>query len=284
MTYGELFEAVKDKLGEAGCETPGFDAGCLLEDIGGLPHGEHMRYNGETVPAEINSMITEAVVERINGRPLQYILGDWGFLALSLKVGEGVLIPRPETELLCQAGAEYLAERGLPAPLALDLCAGSGCVGLGLCSLYPSVKVKALELQEEAFSYLKENVARYPDYSVEAIQADVLTSARVFDERFDLILSNPPYIPSGDMDGLMEEVKREPKMALDGGQDGLSYYRVIVSEWLPKLTVGGMAAVEVGIGQAQQVAEMFQKAGLREVKVIPDFGGIERVVTGVRSF
>lgn len=153
----------------------------------------------------------DAAEERAAGRPLQYILGNWEFLTLTLSVGEGVLIPRPDTELLCEAAAARLPlVPGGDAPRVLDLCAGSGCVGLGLCSLYPAAAVTAVELSDEAFVYLKENTARYPAYRVWPIQADVLADGERFGGVYQAVLANPPYIPAAGLSSLMREVRREP--------------------------------------------------------------------------
>lgn len=280
--YGELNFHIAEMLQSAGCDSPAFDADCLLQDIGGLPRGERARYMEEFVPPELEEALLQAAKERAQGRPLQYILGNWDFLNLTLKVGEGVLIPRPETELLCEIGAGFLRERALPAPKVLDLCAGSGCVGLGVASLYPAADVTAVELSDEAFVYLCENCDAYRELTLRPVQLDVLTDADTFEGRYDLLLSNPPYIPSAVLPTLQREVQREPRMALDGDADGLRFYRAIADGWLSKLTAGGLAAVEVGIGQAQAVAELFAARGLREIRITPDASGIDRVVSGQR--
>ncbi len=280
--YGELYFHIAEMLQSAGCDSPAFDADCLLQDIGGLPRGERARYMEEFVPPELEEALLQAAKERAQGRPLQYILGNWDFLNLTLKVGEGVLIPRPETELLCEIGAGFLRERALPAPKVLDLCAGSGCVGLGVASLYPAADVTAVELSDEAFVYLCENCDAYRELTLRPVQLDVLTGADTFEGRYDLLLSNPPYIPSAVLPTLQREVQREPRMALDGDVDGLRFYRAIADGWLSKLTAGGLAAVEVGIGQAQAVAELFEARGLREIRITPDASGIDRVVSGQR--
>ena len=217
-----------------------------------------------------------ALSQRADGRPLQYILGEWEFLNLTLKVGEGVLIPRPDTELLCEVAAEYLRDQ--TAPRVLDLCAGSGCVGLGVASLCPSAHVTEVELSDAAMGYLQQNVLRYPDYAVTVRQADVLTDYAAFDGPYDAILSNPPYIPTADLPSLQKEVQQEPKMALDGDADGLKFYRTIAEHWCGKLAPKGFVAVEVGIGQAEDVAALFTAQGLETTAIFPDLAGIPRVV------
>lgn len=262
------------RLVAAGCEDAAFDARCLLEDLGGMPRGSAADDTPLT-DAQI-TVLDNALAQRAAGRPLQYILGEWEFLTLTLKVGEGVLIPRPDTELLCEAAAERL--QTVPAPRVLDLCAGSGCVGLGVASLKADATVTAVELSDAALGYLRQNVARYPAYAVTIRQADVLTDYDTFAGDYDAILSNPPYIPTADLATLQREVQHEPRMALDGTADGLAFYRVIAEHWCEKLSENGFCAVEVGIGQAADVAALFAAAGLANTEILRDLGGVERVV------
>ncbi len=278
MTRREWWQQATERLTAVGCEDAAFDARCLLEDMGGLPRGRMP--DAQALTAAQTERLTQALERRAAGYPLQYILGEWDFLSLTLRVGEGVLIPRADTEVLCETVAEYLS--AFAVPRVLDLCAGSGCVGLGIASLYPDAHVTAVELSAEAFGYLQENIARYPALAVEACRADVLRDAAAFTEEYDAIVSNPPYIPTADMDSLMREVQHEPRMALDGSADGLRFYRVIADEWSRKLRRGGVCAVEVGIGQAESVAALFSAVGLTDIRIINDLSGIPRVVCGVR--
>ena len=283
MTYAELYRRVCDKLTAAGCDSPNFDAACLLTDIGGMPRGVPGVDFGK-INTEAEAAVWAAAEERAAGRPLQYILGQWDFLSLTLSVGEGVLVPRPDTECLCEAAAEWLNKAAAPGARVLDLCAGSGCVGLGVASLCRvPLQVTAVELSDAAWGYLEQNIARYPMYDVTAVKADVLADGTQFDGPYTAILSNPPYIPTGDLPSLQREVQREPQMALDGDADGLRFYRAIAAEWVEKLAPGGLCAVEVGIGQAEDVAALFREAGLRDIQIKNDLGGIPRVVMGIKK-
>ncbi len=280
MTGQSWLSAAAARLAAAGCEDAAFDARCLLEDLGGLGRGRDPACRELTDTEQ--QRLDAALAERAAGRPLQYILGEWEFLMLRLRVGEGVLIPRPDTETLCEEAARRLC--GIAGPQVLDLCAGSGCVGLGIAALCPGARVTAVELSGEALPYLRENLRRYPAYAVQAVQADVLTDAGRFPAAaFDAVVSNPPYIPTGELASLQREVRREPVMALDGAADGLRFYRAIAEKWLPCLRPGGFCAVEVGIGQAAAVGRLFSAAGLQSIRTVCDLGGVERVVCGQKT-
>ena len=278
MTGQTWLKQATATLTAAGCEDAAFDARCLLEDLGGLPRG--YAPDDTALSSQQEAVLEVALTRRAAGYPLQYILGNWDFLSLTLRVGEGVLIPRPDTECLCEEVARRLA--GVSAPRVLDLCAGSGCVGLGIASLVPGAAVTAVELSEAALPYLRENVARYPELHVTVRRGDVLTDCAALEGDWDAIVSNPPYIPTGDLPGLMREVRYEPTMALDGDEDGLKFYRVIAGEWSKKLRPGGLCAVEVGFDQAATVAALFRAAGLKEVTSVTDLGGVQRVVVGIK--
>ncbi len=280
MTVNTVFQQVTAILAEGGCETPEFDSLCLLEDIGGVGRGKVNMLGDTTLPPERCAAVMSTAKRRANGEPLQYLLGTWDFLNLTLEVGEGVLIPRPETELLCETVAEQLSQNS--SANVLDLCAGTGCVGLGIAALCPQVSVTALELSDKAFGYLQRNIKRYPAFSVSAQKADVLADFDKIDGTFDAVVSNPPYIPDADMKTLQREVQHEPRMALAAG-DGYRFYRIIAEQWTKKLKAGGLLAVEVGIGQAQTVEELFYKAGLRNVHSVCDFANMPRVVFGNKN-
>ncbi len=279
VTYKTYAKDATQKLLAAGIPDAAFEVRCLLEDIAHMPHG--VLPPDTALSQETLSALDAAISQRLNGRPLQYILGEWDFLNLRLAVGEGVLIPRQDTELLCETVADAL--KTVEAPHILDLCAGSGCVGLGIASLLPKTQVTAVEKSAEAFFFLEQNIARYPQYAVKAVKADILTDADMVNGTFDAIVSNPPYIPTANLNGLMREVQREPSMALDGGADGLVFYRAILQEWLPKLKSGGLCAVEIGFDQGEVVERLFVEAGLQRCGVLCDLGGNTRVVYGYKK-
>lgn len=280
MTYRELYQQAKKLLIQAGKENPAFDAFCLFSKATGFDRRQYAIHGAEPANPEQAKRLLTLIGLRAKGEPLQYLLGEWEFMGLPFYVGEGVLIPRGDTEILVEEAARLLRENGGNA--ALDLCGGSGAAAIGLARLCPQAKAVSVELSDSALSYLQKNITlNRMEKKVFALQGDVLSCADRFQEHsFDLLLSNPPYIPTGDLDGLQIEVQKEPRMALDGGQDGLLFYRAIAKSWLTKLRPGGGLAVEVGIHQAGNVAALLVENGLKEVRILPDLVGIPRVVSG----
>ena len=280
MTVYNAYHDIRNLL-SVSCESPDFEAGCIVEHITGISHTSLPIMKGQELSAEAFESLNELAKRRSGGYPLQYLLGEWDFLDLTLSVGEGVLIPRPETELLCETAVSLLPDGKVNV---LDLCAGSGCVGLGIASLRRNVNIAAIELSDAAMVYLRHNCERYPALNITPVFGDVLQGADSLRDSiaksFDAIVSNPPYIPSGDIGDLSSEVKCEPAMALDGDSDGLVFYGAIARHWLPLLRCGGFAAVEIGIGQSEDVCGIFRDAGLRDITVKKDYSGIDRIVYG----
>lgn len=281
MTHRQLYLQAKQALAQAGIDSPGSDAMALLSHFFGLDRPGLALHGEETPSPEQTAAFLQAVEERAARRPLQYILGAWDFMGLTLAVGEGVLCPREDTAVLVQALAGLLQDA--PAPQGLDLCAGTGAVGLGLCSLLPQAQVTALELSPLALRYLEENAAAYPQYQVTPHRGDVLspqTAARFPQHSLDFLASNPPYIAGEELPTLQPEVQKEPSLALDGGADGLRFYRAIARLWLPKLKPGAPFAVEIGETQAQQVCALFRAHGATSLRVHQDLSGLDRCVSG----
>lgn len=281
MKLGEVYRRGKEILDEADTENSAFDSSCLFRKAFGLDRQQRILHSEEPADAEKAERYLQTARERAAGRPLQYILGEWPFLDLLLDVGEGVLVPREETELLVRIAADRL--RNIHSPIILDLCSGSGAVALGLASLLPDAEIYAAEKYDGAFSYLRRNIAKTGFDRVSAVKIDVLDPASA--EKLpqpDCVVSNPPYVCAEEIPVLQAEVRREPREALDGGDDGLLFYRAIASIWLPKLKRGGFAAVEIGEGQAPAVQGLFS-ATLEEIRTYPDFNGIVRVTAGKRK-
>ena len=254
-----------------------FDALCLAERAFGLAKTDLRLQGDQSVdPTEYFALVNRCAA----GEPLQYILGEWEFYGLHFAVGPGVLIPRPETEMLVDIALEFNAQC-TDAHCAMhraqlnvvDLCAGSGCVGLSVAHHCPNARVYLIELSGEAMPYLRENAGAYPN--AEVIQADV-RNCELCIVNCALILANPPYLELDEIAQLSREVRLEPRMALDGGADGLDFYRVLAERWLPRLVPGGLLACECGEGQAREIAAMFAPY---PTEILKDFNGIERVVT-----
>ncbi len=278
-TLGEVYREGRRFLSGAGIEGPGFEADCLFEKAFGLDRQERILRSEQPAEPEAAKRYRGFIRERCGGRPLQYLLGEWPFCGRNLSVGEGVLIPREETELLVKTAAAMLEE--LPAPEILDLCSGTGAVALALAGRFPGARVCAAEWMKPALGYLNRNLARSGLPNVWAVRLDVLNpeSARRF-RNLDCIVSNPPYVRAGELPGLQREVRREPREALDGGADGLKFYRALAADWIPALQNGGALCVEVGENQAGPVADLFRGAGLSGIRFDRDFNGIDRVVSG----
>lgn len=281
MRARQAFEAARRRLEAAGVEDAAFDAAALVA----AQAGEGWRWQDPALDESALARLEELTARRAAREPLQYILGRWPFLDFELAVGPGVLCPRADTELLVEEGAKRLAGRSSPA--VLDLCAGSGCVGLGVKRLCPGAHVTCLEKSPEAFRYLEQNAASALPGFDEARPAAACVLGDVFGyqrqlapESLDLVLSNPPYVTDGEMEQLAPEVRREPAMALRADHEGLAFYEHIAPAYLPALRPGGWLAVEIGWRQGAAVQAVFRAAGYENVACIPDLEGRDRVVTG----
>ena len=281
ITYNDLYLDVRRQLRESGVEASTLEARELVCFGGGKTREEFYRDAPLYVPPETERAIRELARRHLDGEPVAYLIGEWEFYGLSLDISRDVLIPRMDTELLAERGILKARESGEGARI-LDLCAGSGCVGLAIAANAPECRVVLGELSEGALRVCKQNVrrnelnARVTCLSVDALEAP---SSTLWD--FDAIVCNPPYIPSGDIWGLDVSVKDyEPHMALDGGDDGLDYYHAIAAKWKSALRLGGTLIFEVGLGQAAAVEDILEKNGYEDVKVLPDTQNILRVVEG----
>ena len=256
-------------LRQAGCPDADFDARELYRFV----TGRDPRFDDGPTPAEA-ARLDELTARRAAREPLQYILGEWAFMGLPLKVGPGVLCPRPDSEVVCETAIELLA--GVPAPTVLDLCAGTGCLGLGLRRFVPEAQVTCVEKSPSALTYLRRNVQ---GRGVQAVEADAFGYYRQLPANsLDLLISNPPYLTAAEMGGLMPETAREPAMALDGGRDGLAFYRLITEQYRDAVRPGGWLVLEIGCAQAAQVLALGQANGWQNGQCRKDYGGNDRVV------
>ena len=217
---------------------------------------------------------------RLGGVPLPHIIGQWDFYGLTFEVTADTLIPRPDTETLVECGIDFLRGRGRGR--LLDLCCGTGCVGIATLKNLPTEMSGLLaDLSEPALRVARRNLTRHGIGGRAATShLDALQPFPSALGRFQLILCNPPYIPSAEIDGLDIEVRREPRMALDGGADGLDFYRAVARNARDVLTSGGAVMFEVGLGQAQDVMDILSNQDYQDVRCARDLSGIERVVIG----
>ncbi len=239
--------------------------------------GNHILLDVEIDPDQTQmETLCQWIEKRNQGYPLQYLLGEWDFFGRRFLVGEGVLIPRSETEILVETVLSYFKKR--PAPKLLDLCSGSGCIAVTLALERRDALVTAVELSPEAVKYLRANDELHQS-GVNVIQRDALTPFS--DALWDGIVSNPPYLTREEMDHLQTEVTYEPQMALYGEEDGLFFYRRLTRIWKTRLKPGGMLAFEVGDHQGDSVAQILRENGFSKVCQTADYHGIIRVVTGI---
>lgn len=277
MTIAELYKRTKSELESGGVEDFGFEAEQLLRGAG-IDKTALISEPERAVSEDISSEINAKLLRRLSGEPLQYVLGEWEFYGLPFYVGVGVLIPRADTETLVEVALRFLKDRGGSKRKTLDLCAGSGCIGIALAKT-ANADVTFVEKSSLAFDYLKKNAARN-NVSAELILGDVLEASTVTGE-YDLIVSNPPYLTAEDMSRLQKEVRFEPEAALFGGADGLDFYRAMIPTYSERLKSGGMLAVEIGMGQENAVCGIFRENGLTP-HTERDMSGIYRVIYSIK--
>lgn len=279
MTWSEVYKKAESILKREYKDTYKYEIYSTLKYCFNISKIDLIMKKDEAVEPEVQKKLFDIIKLRTEHVPLQYILGYWYFMDLKFKVGEGVLIPREDTEVLVRKSLDYL--QNVESPKIIDLCSGSGCVAISVKKkLDKKSEVYAAELSEIAFSYLQENIF-LNECKVTAINGDVFKISSDFqDEFFDAVISNPPYIKTGDLSCLQEEVKKEPRLALEGGEDGLYFYKNICKTWIPKLKSGGMIAFEVGFDQAQDVKTIMENYGIKAIRIFKDINNIDRAVIG----
>lgn len=238
------------------------EARLAVSDMAEIPYNRLNKYKASTFPAALMPRLEELVSRRKSGEPLQYILGKWEFMGLPFYTRHCALIPRQDTETLCE---EALSIGG---KTLLDLCCGTGCIGVSLAKL-GGFEVAFGDISPDCLALARENAA-LNGVAGSFVLTDMFGN---ISGSYDMICVNPPYIPTSELASLQTEVKREPVLALDGGADGLDFYRSIARDYATHISPGGALLMEVGAGQAADVAEMFSKA-----EIIKDICGIERVV------
>ena len=282
-TYNDIYLKVRKSLKNADIGATELEARLIVSYCAGKSKEEMLAIGKifATDPA-IKKKIDESLERRLNGEPLAYVLGEWEFYGIPLIINENVLIPRIDTELLARETIGLL-KRKVWQTRMLDLCCGSGCIGLAVAANVPNCRIVMIDSSEDALAVCRKNMVKTNlSRHITAMDADILKKPPAILGEFDVIVSNPPYIPSGDIQGLDSSVKDyEPLMALDGGDDGLDYFHAIAQNWKPLLKKGGHIMFECGIDQAAAVRYILKQNGLSDIKTYKDTLGIERVITGM---
>ena len=280
MQPREALREVEARLTAAGCPDADFDAGELFR----LVTGQDARLADRPLTAEQAAKLEALTARRATREPLQYLCGSWSFLDFELAVGPGVLCPRADTEVVAEAAAQMLA--GVQAPKVLDLCAGTGCLGLGVKRFCPEADVTCVEKSPEAFRYLKKNaVSALKQGTARAVEGDLFHYWQGLPEgKLDLIVSNPPYLTAAEMQQLQPEVAREPAMALEAGEDGLVFYRALAEHYQNALRPGGALALEIGWQQREAVTALLAANGWVDIACRKDYGGNDRCILARRAY
>lgn len=268
-SVAETLRQTAKRLAEAGFDEAALEARYLLAHALGLRAPALLQSGAKEYPKEKLAALEALLLERLTGRPLQYVLGEWSFMGLPFMTDERALIPRADTETLCEKALLLIRARGYQE--VLDVCCGTGCIGISLAK-FAGVRTTLADCDAAALALAREN-AEKNGVLADFIQTDLFEGVS---GRFDLVACNPPYLSAQDMAHLQKELAFEPARALYGGADGLMFYRRIAREAPARVLPGGALLLEVGAGQARAVARLFEPA---TVKIARDLNGIERVVT-----
>lgn len=278
ITWRELLQNGKTYLFENNIEDYEFDA---LQLILTFFNGEYSLFclkDSEYADVKTEDAYLSMLKRRAEREPLQYIIGSWDFYKSTFSVGEGVLIPRPETEELVESVIKLIRKNKFR--VVYDLCTGSGCIGLSIAKECPETACYLLDYYDEALKYANMNLEKMKLSNVKILKCDVLSPDFFEAENADIIVSNPPYIESNVIGTLQPEVLKEPVTALDGGEDGLIFYRAIKNKWSEKLNSGGMVAFECGEEQSKIICDIF--APEYECFEITDMYGVSRFIYGTK--
>ncbi len=276
-TIFEAYNDTKKQLCDANIEDFTFEAKQIIKHITGFDNTQILARYTDKLTAFQENNLTAIIKQRKVRYPLQYIIGEWGFYGRSFDVGPGVLIPRADTETLIDVCKDYL--KGRKNPQILDLCTGSGCIGITLALEFKDSAVKLVEKYDTASIYAWKNISKLAAKNATLMAGDVFEGT-ANEDKYDLIVSNPPYIPENEMSTVSPEVEYEPETALVAGDDGMMFYNAIVENYKESLADGGMLAFEVGIGEADRVCAIMENAGFKNVCRQKDMNGIDRVVFG----
>lgn len=276
LTVNELFRLGCAKLSDCGIEDADFDARCLIEHCLGINSSEFFINRNELTDSVKESEYMSFISRRCKREPLQYIIGKWEFYSNSFFVGNGVLIPRPETEMLIDEAKKILDNK--PDATVVDFCSGTGCIAITIAKMYPESKVFAVEKYDDAYSYIIRNIELNGVENVTVIKGDIFDKNVIINIYPDLVISNPPYIRTADVSGLEPEVTSEPHTALDGGEDGYDFYKILTGYWFKEyLKSGSSMLLECAEDQGNAIKEMLTGFA-KSTEVLFDFNGLQRVV------
>lgn len=280
-TYNDLYLETRRVLKEANISSYALEARLIVAHAAGKSSEKLLQDMRLYTNDEMGSKVQALLKRRLEGEPLAYLIGEWEFYGLPILINESVLIPRIDTEVLVETALGYLRDKK-PDARILDLCAGSGCIGCAIAKNLPGSRVVLADISPDAVSLCRKNVLHNNlNPRVTCIDADAREIPPMLVGSFDMIVCNPPYIPTADVDTLDITVKNyEPHLALDGGADGLDFYRIIIQNWKHILRSGGRFVFEVGIDQAEPVSHLLRMNGYKGIEVVPDTAGIPRVVAG----
>lgn len=280
MTIHDLYRLGVKELTDRGIEDPSFDARFLLESLLDVDASSFFIKRNDPADSTLCADYLELLSRRCKHEPLQYIVGKWEFYSNKFCVGSGVLIPRPETELLIDEAKIFLSDRS--NPVVVDFCSGSGCIAVTVAKLFPEATVYAVEKYDQAYGYLLKNIELNCVDNVIPVKGDIFDKNVLGDIKTDLILSNPPYIRSQEIDCLQIEVRSEPHTALDGGTDGFDFYRILCDYWFTDyLTSGSAMMLECGEDQGDILNRMFSDVA-SDVQIINDYNDLQRIVVAYK--
>lgn len=283
MTILEAIQKSTDFLAKKGVESPRLHSELLLGHVLKVPRLKLYLDFGRSLSDDETALLRELVQRRGTREPLQHILGVTSFCGLEIRVNRNVLVPRPETELLAEEGWKFLNTLGRESTF-LDFGTGSGCIAVAICHFAKAATGRGLDCSKQALETARQNASQHGlAEKISFVESDGF-GGLTEDVQFDLLVSNPPYIPSSEIETLQEEVQKyDPRQALDGGVDGLDFYRVLAKEGAKHVKIGGKLLVEFGDGQENQISALFASEGWAIDGVLKDYTDRPRILKGSRS-
>lgn len=282
-TYNDVYLDARRRLKAAGVEDYSMEARLLMQKASGKTKEELLRDMKLYATGDFEPCFEALLSRRAAGEPVAYVLGEWEFMGLPFNVSPAVLIPRADTELLAELAIKLVRSRVEGSMRVLDLCCGTGCIGIAIAKLAASSRVVMVDNSQSVLRVARANVARNSvARNAVCVEADAMAQPPMLLGKFDIIVSNPPYVPTAEIDTLEASVRDyEPRAALDGGDDGLIFYREIIPRWKVLLKERGCMLFECGEGQAEEIEELLKKEGFERTASYRDGAGTKRVVAGI---